>query len=163
MSEADAGNATQDVMEKMRVLRDAYLETWSKHLIETVNSDSYAEASGAALNSYLNAAAPFKEPAEQAMLRTLQQLHIPSSEDFSSLAGRFTNIEMQLDNLDAKLDGLVKLLARAPATPARRTPGKPAKAKVRAAASGAVSAKKSARKKPAATSAGRSKTRKGTK
>jgi hypothetical protein len=97
-------------MEKMRELRDAYLDTWSKYLIETVNTDAYAQASGAALNSYLNVAAPLKEPMEQALLRTLEQLHIPTSSDFAGLAGRMTNIEMQLDNADAKLDRIEKLL-----------------------------------------------------
>jgi hypothetical protein len=101
----------QNLAEKMHELRDAYLETWSKYLVEEVNSESYAQASGAALNSYLKAAAPFKDPAEQVILRTLQQFHMPTSADFAGLAGRFTNIEMQLDNLDAKLDRMEKTLA----------------------------------------------------
>ena len=114
MSEAEAAASQPDPLEKMRELRDAYLDTWSKYLIETVNSESYAKASGAALNSYLNVAAPLKEPAEQALLRTLEQLHIPSSSDFAGLAGRITNIEMQLDNADAKLDRIEKLLTAMP-------------------------------------------------
>jgi hypothetical protein len=155
MSEAESGAGTQDLMEKMRELRDAYLETWSKHLIETVNSETYAEASGAALNSFLNAAAPFKEPATEAMLRTLQQLHMPTSADFESLAGRFTNVEMQLDNLDAKLDRLEKLLAGAKATPPKHASSKPAQARARVAASRSPKRAKVAK-------AGRSKARKGT-
>ena len=73
MSEAKAAASQPDPMEKLRELRDAYLDTWSKYLIETVNSDSYAQASGAALNSYLNVAAPLKEPVEQALLRPLDR------------------------------------------------------------------------------------------
>jgi hypothetical protein len=110
MSEAETAASQPDPMEKMRELRDTYLETWSKYLIETVNSENYAKASGAALNNYLNVAAPLKEPTEQALLRTLEQLHIPTSVDFAGLAGRITNIEMQLDNADAKLDRIEKLL-----------------------------------------------------
>jgi hypothetical protein len=159
MSEAEPGAATQDLMERMRELRDAYLETWSKHLIETVNSESYAEASGAVLNSYLNATAPFKEPAAQAMLKTLQQLHMPTSADFAGLAGRFTNIEMQLDNLDAKLDRIEKLLAGVLAAPVEQASSKPAEAKV------PVAAPKAARKpasRAVAAKAPRSKAKKGT-
>jgi hypothetical protein len=112
MSEAQAEATKQpDPMEKFRELRDATLEIWSKNLIDTVNSESYAQASGAALSNYLAAAAPFKEPTDQAMQKTLQQLNIPSAADFTSLAGRFTNIEMQLDNMDAKLDRIEKALA----------------------------------------------------
>ena len=124
-------------MEKMRELRDAYLDTWSKYLIETVNSESYAKASGAALNSYLNVAAPLKEPTEQALLRTLGQLHIPTSVDFAGLAGRITNIEMQLDNADAKLDRIEKLLtAMQPSTAT-----KPPRPRTRAASKSAAQTK----------------------
>jgi|ERR1019366_4236364 hypothetical protein len=159
MSETEAGTATQDVFERMRQLRDAYLETWSKHLIETVNSESYAQASGAALDNYLNASAPFKEPATQVMLRTLEHLHMPTSADFADLAGRFTNIEMQLDNLDAKLDRVEKLLVRATAAPTNPTPDKPAEARARVVTHKA--AKKPARKRATTAKAPPSKARKG--
>jgi hypothetical protein len=112
MSEAEAGATKQsDPTEQFRELRDAYLEIWSKNLIETVNSEGYAKASGAALDGFLAVAAPLKEPTEQAMLKMLQQLNMPTSADFASLAGRFTNVELLLDNLDAKLDRIENLLA----------------------------------------------------
>jgi len=112
MSEAEAEATKQpDPTETFREMRDAYLEIWSKNLIETVNSEGYAKASGAALDGFLAVAAPFKEPTDKAMLTMLQQLNMPTSEDFVGLAGRFTNVELLLDNLDAKLDRIEKLLA----------------------------------------------------
>ena len=112
MSEAKAEATKQpDPTETFREMRDAYLEIWSKNLIETVNSEGYAKASGAALDGFLAVAAPFKEPTEKAMLTMLQQLNMPTSADFAGLAGRFTNVELLLDNLDAKLDRIEKLLA----------------------------------------------------
>lgn len=146
MSEAEAAAGQPDPIEKMRELRDAYLETWSKYLIETVNSDNYAKASGAALNSYLNVAAPLKEPTEQALLRTLEQLHIPTSVDFAGLAGRITNIEMQLDNADAKLDRIEKLLLAMP-------PRAAAQSRTRAAVKTAAPAKAPGRASRTATRA----------
>ena len=112
MSEAEA-EATKlpDPTETFREMRDAYLEIWSKNLIETVNSEGYAKASGAALDGLLAVAAPFKEPTEKAMLTVLQQLNMPTSADFMGLAGRFTNVELLLDNLDAKLDRIENLLS----------------------------------------------------
>lgn len=112
MSEAEA-EATQqpDPTETFREMRDAYLEIWSKNLIETVNSEGYAKASGAALDGLLAVAAPFKEPTDKAMLSMLQQLNMPTSADFIGLSGRFTNVEVLLDNLDAKLDRIENLLA----------------------------------------------------
>jgi hypothetical protein len=120
MSEAEAEATKQpDPTETFREMRDAYLEIWSKNLIETVNSEGYAKASGAALDGFLAVAAPFKEPTEKAMLNMLQQLNMPTSADFAGLAGRFTNVELLLDNLDAKLDRIEKLLfGRTPATSA---------------------------------------------
>jgi hypothetical protein len=165
MSEPGTGATNQsDPVEKLRELRDSCLEIWSKHLIETVNSESYAQASGAALNSYLTATAPFKEPAEQAMLRTLQQLHIPTSADFAGLAGRFTNVEMQLDNLDAKLDRIEKVLAGLHAA----TPAEAGRSAPRGAKKSALKAKSTLRVGGIATRATIAKTvrhnaRKGTK
>ena len=124
MSEAEAEATKQpDPTETFREMRDAYLEIWSKNLIETVNSEGYAKASGAALDGLLAVAAPFKEPTDKAMLTLLQQLNMPTSTDFMGLAGRFTNVELLLDNLDAKLDRIENLLSgRKPA------PSKEAKA-----------------------------------
>jgi hypothetical protein len=151
MSEADSGTAKQpDPMEKFRELRDAYLDVWSKNLIEAVNTEGYAQASGAALDSYLSAAAPYKEAAEQAMLRTLQQLNMPTSVDFASLAGRFTNLEMQLDDMAAKLDRIDKALKgqplATPVEPKKATASSTEKASVQQPATMPAEAPKKARK-----------------
>jgi uncharacterized protein YicC (UPF0701 family) len=117
MTEAAAETTKQsDPMEQFREMRNTYLDIWSKNLIDTVNSEGYAKASGAALDSYLTVAAPLKEPIEQAMLKTLQQLNMPTSADIASLSGRLTNVEMNLDNMDAKLDRIEKLLTGLEAT-----------------------------------------------
>ena len=42
------------------------------------------------------------------MLRALEQLSMPSRPDFTALAERVTHIEMLLDDMDAKLDRLIK-------------------------------------------------------
>ena len=173
MSEAETKATQPNLVEQMTELRDTYLQTWSKYLIEEVNSESYAQASGAALSSYLDAAAPFKEPAEQAMLKTLQQLHMPTSADFAGLAGRFTNLEMQLDNMDAKLDRLEKLLiaaaktAEAKTAEAKTAEAKPAEARTPAEPAAHAAPIKQASKKQSkhatAAKAAARKPRKGTK
>ncbi len=73
-------------------------------MVETVNTDAYARTSGTILETYLSASSPFREAVEKAMLRVLEQLSMPSRADFISLADRVTNIEMRLDDMDAKLD-----------------------------------------------------------
>jgi hypothetical protein len=93
-----------DPFEAWRGLRDANMDAWSKMMIEGVNTEAYAKASGVMLDSYLTASGPFREMLEQTMTRVLGQLSMPTRDDFVSLAQRLTNIEVRLDDLDAKLD-----------------------------------------------------------
>lgn len=101
-----------DPMDPWREMRDAFLKSWSKTMIDTVNSDSYVKATGAILDTYLSASSPFRETVEKAMLHALQQLSMPSRADFVGLAERMTNIEMRLDDMDAKLDFIKELIAK---------------------------------------------------
>ena len=61
---------------------------------------------GPMLDAYLTVSAPFREAVEKAMLKTLEQLAMPTRADVVSIAERMTNIEMRLDDLDAKLDSI---------------------------------------------------------
>ena len=101
-----------DPMEPWRGVRDIYMDAWAKTMVDMVNTDAYAQATGTMLDTYLTVSAPFREAVEKAMLKTLEQLAMPSRADFISIAERMTNIEMKLDDLDAKLDAMQALLAR---------------------------------------------------
>lgn len=111
-----------DPMSAFREMRDRYLDAWAKAMVETVNTDSYAKATGVMLDTYLTASSPFREALESAMLRGLQQLNMPLRSDFSNLAERATHIEMKLDDLDARLERIEKLLVKS-AAGKDRTPG----------------------------------------
>ena len=123
---AEQANATSkpkdtkpfDAMDPWRGMRDAYLETWAKTMVDMVNSEAYARTSGAMLDAFLTTSAPFRELLEKTMVRTLKQLSMPTRADITTLAGRITNIEMRLDDMDAKLDRLLEQKA-AEARPAR--------------------------------------------
>ena len=106
-----------DPMEPWRGMRDIYMDAWGKTMVDMVNSEAYAQASGAMLDSYLTISAPFREAIEKAMLKTLEQLAMPSRADIVSIAERMTNIEMRLDDLDAKLDNIQRLIVQAGAPP----------------------------------------------
>ena len=114
-----------DPFEPFRGMRDAYLESISKTMIETVNSEGYAQATGAMLDYFLTASAPFREATEKAMAQTLQQLSLPSRQDVAALAERFTQVELRLDDLDAKVDRILQGLAAA--KPAQAKERKPAR------------------------------------
>src|SRR6266496_1052172 len=99
-----------DPMSAFREMRDQYLDAWGKVMVETVNTDSYARATGAMLDSYLTASTPFREALEKVMLQALQQMSMPSRADFCSLAERATHIEMKLDDMDARLERIENLI-----------------------------------------------------
>jgi hypothetical protein len=113
---ANGKDKDYDPMSAFREMRDQYLDAWGKVMIETVNTDSYARATGAMLDSYLTASTPFREALEKVMLQALQQMSMPSRADFCSLAERATHIEMKLDDMDARLERIEKLIVGARAT-----------------------------------------------
>lgn len=130
MADEQAANGKPpDPMDAFRGIRDAYLDTWAKAMVETVNTEAYARTSGAVLDTYLSASSPFRESVEKAMLRVLEQLSMPSRADFISLADRVTNIEMRLDDMDAKLDRIVGVLVKPDTAKRRRSPATAAPAR----------------------------------
>lgn len=109
-----------DPAEPFREMRNQCLDSWAKVMIDVVNTDAYARASGTILETALSMSAPFRTAVEKAMLQTLAQLSMPSRNDFVNLAQRVTNVELKLDDLDAKLDRIEQLLARPAAQRNRR-------------------------------------------
>src|ERR1700693_5674318 len=127
MGDEQAAHEKQvDPMDAFRDMRNSYLDAWAKAMVETVNTDAYAKTTGTVLDTYLSASSPFRETVEKAMLRVLEQLSMPSRADFVALADRVTNIEMRLDDMDAKLDRIEKLLTN-PASNGRPRPAKPSR------------------------------------
>ena len=124
MDEGQAGGSKPfDPLESFRGLRDIYLDTMAKAMVEAVNTESYAKASGAMLDTTLTLSAPMREGLEKSMLQVLEQLSLPSRQDIVSLAERFTNFEIRLDDMDAKLDSILGLSRLSqPGVPAEAVP-----------------------------------------
>ena len=87
-----------------KTLRDSNMDAWSKTMIQLVNSDAYSQATAKMLDAWLTNSAPFRKAIEAVMTQVLTNLHMPTRTDVIGLAERLTNIEMRLDDLDAKLD-----------------------------------------------------------
>jgi hypothetical protein len=155
MGEDQAGGSKPfDPLESFRGLRDIYLDTMAKAMVEAVNTESYAKASGAMLDATLTMSAPMREGLEKSMLQVLEQLSLPSRQDIVSLAERFTNFEMRLDEMDAKLDRLLGLSRPAqPGVPAETVPEPvaPSASTVKTRSARARPAKSVAARTPAAT------------
>jgi len=118
------GAAAFDPFEAWRGMRDASMDVWAKAMVEAVNSEAYAKASGAMLDAYLTGSAPFRDMLEKSMIRALEQLSMPSRADFISIAERLTNVEMRLDDMDTKLDRILEQKAPEP-RPARESKKEP--------------------------------------
>jgi hypothetical protein len=87
-------------------MRDAGLESWSKIMIDLVNSEAYSQASAQWLDTYLTVSQPFQDVLEKTMTQVLTKLNMPIRSDVTSMAQRLTNIELRLDDLDARFDDI---------------------------------------------------------
>jgi len=119
MGETKDPNKSFDPYEAWRGVHESNMDTWAKAMVQAVNSEAYAKATGAVLDAYLTASGPLRETLEKTMTQALQQLNMASREDFVSLAERLTNIEMRLDDMDAKLDRIERQNGKASAAGAR--------------------------------------------
>ncbi len=87
-----------------KTMRDANTDAWAKAMVQLVNTEAYAQATALMLDAWLAQSGPFRKALEAAMTQMLTKLQMPTRGDVISLAERLTNIEMRLDDLDAKLD-----------------------------------------------------------
>lgn len=92
----------------LRDVRDASLDNWAKAMVQFVNTEAYAEATGAMLDAWLTTSGPFRKAIESTITKSMTQLNMPVRDDVTRLAERLTNIEMRLDNLDATLDEILR-------------------------------------------------------
>jgi hypothetical protein len=107
----------------LKGLRDANLESWSRMMIDLVNSGAYAKATGTMLDSWLSNSTPFRKALESALTQVITSLNLPTRADVISLAERLTNIEMRLDDLEAKVDEVQRASAPKPRTRAKPANG----------------------------------------
>jgi hypothetical protein len=94
----------------MKSMRDLGMERWSKLMTELVSSDAYAEANAEMLNAWLVTSAPFRKTMETAVNQSLTVLNLSSRDDYLRLAERLNNVEIRLDDMDAKLDEIMRRL-----------------------------------------------------
>src|SRR5215469_5012819 len=106
--------------------QDQLLESWSKAMVEAVNTDAYTETTGRMLDTYLTVSAPLRKIMEQTMTQVLSHLSLPSRAEVVSLAERLTNIELRLDDLDARLDVIQRGVERTAGAVAALNPNPPA-------------------------------------
>ncbi len=94
-----------------RSFRDANLDAWAKAMTQFVSTDTFAQALGAQLDTYLATSGPFQKAVEQYMEAYLANLNMPSRGEVISMARRMTNLEMRIDDMEVKIDQLLNALS----------------------------------------------------
>jgi hypothetical protein len=115
MSQQTDGFDPFDPTGMLKTMRDANMDSWARMMIQVVNTEAYAKANGVMLDAWLSSSGPFRKVIEASMAQNLAALNLPSRADFISLAERMTNIEMRLDDMDAKLDEALRGARKGPA------------------------------------------------
>ena len=88
----------------LKEMRDSNMDGWAKMMVEFVGTEAYAESTGAMLDAWLTSSGPLRKMMENNMTQAMAQMNMPTRDDVSRIAERLTNIEMRLDDMDAKLD-----------------------------------------------------------
>lgn len=107
----------------LKSMRDASMDTWSKMMIQLVNTEGYAKATASMLDTWMASSAPFRKAIESTMSQVLTQLNMPTRNDVTSLSERLTNIEIRLDDIEGKLDEKPAPSSRQPAASAKPKEG----------------------------------------
>jgi hypothetical protein len=100
-------------------VRDSGMDSWSKMMVQLVNTDAYAQSTAVMLDTWLAGSAQFRKALEAAMTQALTNLNMPTRSDITRLAERLTHIELRLDDLEAKLEESLRA-AKKPAGPRAR-------------------------------------------
>lgn len=112
MTQQEENQSPFDPAGMFKDFRDAGMDAWAKTMVQLVNTDAYAEATGAMLNTWLTSSGPFRQTVENSLTHVLGNLNLPSRDEITQLAQRLTHIEMRLDDLDAKLDDALRTSSR---------------------------------------------------
>jgi len=108
----DMLNTVRDsTLKSWNTMRDASLESWSKMMIELVNSEAYSKTTAQELDSYLTLSQPLRHLIDISTTQVLAKLNMPQRADVTRIAERLTNLEIRLDDMDAKLDEIQSAIA----------------------------------------------------
>src|SRR4051812_48141405 len=62
----------------IKAMRDSNMDAWSKVMIQLVNTEAFAQATGMMLDGWLTTSGPFRKAIESIMTRVLTGLNLPT-------------------------------------------------------------------------------------
>ena len=110
MSDQNKDQPDFDPLAMWKEWQTASLNAWAKSMSETVASEDFAQSMGQSLNDYLETTMPVRQQVEKAIEQYLQQMNMPSRQEVVSIAERLTQLELRVDDMDAKMDDMLDLL-----------------------------------------------------
>jgi len=113
MGENDEKEQTSDPFAQMVQFYDDWTKTWAGAASEMVSSKSFADSMAQQLESTLSTTQLMRRQMSEIMEQSLQQMSLPTRKQVVSIAERLTNVEMRLDDMEAKLDEVLDLLRKA--------------------------------------------------
>jgi len=99
-----------DPFSQMFQFYEGFQKSWSGIMSETVSSKSFAESMGQQLESSLDTMTLFRRQFGDIMEQYLQQMSLPTRKEVISIAKRITQLELAMDDLNAKMDDVLDLL-----------------------------------------------------
>jgi hypothetical protein len=106
----DKDNALIDPFAQMFEFYDRFQKSWSGIMSETVSSKGFAESMGQQLESSLDSMTLFRRQFGDIMEKYLQQMNLPTRKEVINIAKRLTQLEMAMDDLNAKMDEVLDFL-----------------------------------------------------
>ena len=102
-----------DPFSQMVQFYDDWTKTWAGAASEMTSSKSFADSMAQQLESTLSTTQLMRRQMNDLMEQSLQQMNMPTRKEILGMAERMTNIEMRLDDMEAKLDEVLDLLRKA--------------------------------------------------
>ena len=99
-----------DPFSQMLQFYDDWTKTWSGAASEMASSRNFADSMAQQLEASLSATQLLRRQMGELMEQSMQQMSLPTRRQILSIAERMTNIEMRLDDMEAKMDQVLDLL-----------------------------------------------------
>jgi len=99
-----------DPFSQMLQFYDDWTKTWAGAASEMASSKTFADSMAQQLEASLSATQLMRRQMGELMEQSMQQMSLPTRREILGIAERMTNIEMRLDDMEAKIDQLLDLL-----------------------------------------------------
>lgn len=104
------GAPSPELLSQWKQFLDQWIAAWSRVLEQAMATDSFAQALGRQLETFLNAAGPARRAADQQVEAGLASLGVPSRSQVTGLARQLVQVEEKIEALEDKLDEVLKRL-----------------------------------------------------